>query len=141
MSIKLGLDVFDSPCTKDYRPAQFDPHMSVMVHGTGDYSHCLRNVTELFSFSKCPYSKCSFDGVFQPEVTGSFMVRDQDSENPESVFNELTYRSTKNFPSRPDIFLWPYIFKIPNESDHFSRTKIIIIILVLFSIIIFASII
>lgn len=73
--IKLGEDVFDSPCTKKYRPAQFNPAMNVTVVGTGDYQMCLNNVTQLFSFGNCSYSKCSFDGVFQPSVRGSFMVR------------------------------------------------------------------
>ncbi|XP_031156736.1 ectonucleoside triphosphate diphosphohydrolase 2-like isoform X1 [Sander lucioperca] len=74
ISIKLGEDVFDSPCTKKYRPAQFNPQMSVSVVGTGDYQKCLDNVKEIFSFNNCSYSKCSFDGVFQPNVRGSFMA-------------------------------------------------------------------
>ncbi|XP_076587253.1 ectonucleoside triphosphate diphosphohydrolase 2-like [Chaetodon auriga] len=74
VSIKLGRDVFDSPCTKNYRPAQFDPQMSVSVVGTGDYQSCLDNVKKMFSFDSCSYSKCSFDGVFQPSVRGSFMA-------------------------------------------------------------------
>ncbi|XP_028271043.1 ectonucleoside triphosphate diphosphohydrolase 2-like [Parambassis ranga] len=72
--IKLGEDVFDSPCTKKYRPAQFNPEMDVTVVGTGDYQMCLNNVTKMFSFGNCSYSKCSFDGVFQPSVRGSFMA-------------------------------------------------------------------
>ncbi|XP_070760603.1 ectonucleoside triphosphate diphosphohydrolase 2-like [Enoplosus armatus] len=74
ISIKLGQDVFDSPCTKNYRPAQFNPQMSVSVVGTGDYQSCLDNVKNMFSFENCSYSKCSFDGVFQPSVRGSFMA-------------------------------------------------------------------
>ncbi|XP_032371942.1 ectonucleoside triphosphate diphosphohydrolase 2 isoform X2 [Etheostoma spectabile] len=74
ISIKLGKDVFDSPCTKSYRPAQFNPQMSVSVVGTGDYQKCLDNVKEIFSFDNCSYSKCSFNGVFQPNVRGSFMA-------------------------------------------------------------------
>ncbi|XP_051278289.1 ectonucleoside triphosphate diphosphohydrolase 2 [Dicentrarchus labrax] len=74
MSIKLGEDVFDSPCTKSYRPAKFNPQMSVLVVGTGEYQNCLKNVVEMFSFKDCNYSRCSFDGVFQPPVKGSFMA-------------------------------------------------------------------
>ncbi|XP_044051899.1 ectonucleoside triphosphate diphosphohydrolase 2-like isoform X2 [Siniperca chuatsi] len=74
ISIKLGEDVFDSPCTKNYRPAQFNPQMSVSVVGTGDYQNCLDNIKKMFSFDNCSYSKCSFDGVFQPSVRGSFMA-------------------------------------------------------------------
>lgn len=75
VSVKLG-DVFGSPCTKNYRPAQFNPQMSVTVVGTGDYQTCLDSVKTMFSFSTCSYSKCSFDGVFQPSLRGSFMVRE-----------------------------------------------------------------
>ncbi|KAG7240053.1 hypothetical protein INR49_028056 [Caranx melampygus] len=74
MSIKLGKDVFDSPCTKSFRPPQFDPQMSMTVVGTGDYNSCLSNVKKIFSFDQCHYSKCSFDGVFQPSLRGSFMA-------------------------------------------------------------------
>ncbi|KAE8291627.1 Ectonucleoside triphosphate diphosphohydrolase 2 [Larimichthys crocea] len=74
ISIKLGKDVFDSPCTKNDRPAQFDPQMSVSVMGTGNYQNCLGNVTKMFSFTNCSYSKCSFNGVFQPSVRGNFMA-------------------------------------------------------------------
>ncbi|XP_029961177.1 ectonucleoside triphosphate diphosphohydrolase 2-like [Salarias fasciatus] len=73
-TIKLGEDVFNSPCTKNYRPAKFDPHMNVTVVGMGDYDWCLADVRTMFSFSNCNYSKCSFDGVFQPRVKGSFMA-------------------------------------------------------------------
>ncbi|KAM7018567.1 ectonucleoside triphosphate diphosphohydrolase 2-like [Tautogolabrus adspersus] len=74
MSIRLGPDVFDSPCTKNYRPTQFNPQMSVSVVGTGDYQTCQDNVQKMFSFGNCSFSKCSFDGVFQPSLRGSFMA-------------------------------------------------------------------
>ncbi|KAK2837103.1 hypothetical protein Q5P01_014315 [Channa striata] len=73
-SIKLGKDVFDSPCTKHNRPAQFSPEKSVTLVGTGDYQSCLDNVKKIFNFNDCSYSKCSFNGVFQPSVKGSFMA-------------------------------------------------------------------
>ncbi|XP_042343314.1 ectonucleoside triphosphate diphosphohydrolase 2-like [Plectropomus leopardus] len=73
-SIKLGEDVFDSPCTKMYRPVQFDPQMSLSVVGTGDYRGCRDNLNQMFDFKNCSYSKCSFDGVFQPNVRGSFLA-------------------------------------------------------------------
>ncbi|XP_029366922.1 ectonucleoside triphosphate diphosphohydrolase 2-like [Echeneis naucrates] len=74
MSIKLGEDVFDSPCTKSFRPAQFDPQMSITVQGTGDNHNCFSIVQKIFSFDNCSYSKCSIDGVFQPNVRGNFMA-------------------------------------------------------------------
>ncbi|KAM4745166.1 ectonucleoside triphosphate diphosphohydrolase 2-like [Anableps anableps] len=74
ISIKLGEDVFDSPCAKKYKPAHLDPQRTISVVGTGDYQQCVNNVTEIFNFNNCSYSMCSFDGVFQPRVTGSFMA-------------------------------------------------------------------
>ncbi|XP_034547089.1 ectonucleoside triphosphate diphosphohydrolase 2-like isoform X2 [Notolabrus celidotus] len=73
-TVMLGPDVFDSPCTKGYRPTKFNPLMSVSVVGTGDYQSCLDNVTKMFSFNNCSFSKCSFEGVFQPNLKGSFMA-------------------------------------------------------------------
>ncbi|XP_054876462.1 ectonucleoside triphosphate diphosphohydrolase 2-like [Poeciliopsis prolifica] len=74
ISINLGKDVFDSVCTKKYKPASLDAKRNVTVVGSGNYQQCVNNVTEIFTFSNCSYSMCSFDGVFQPRVTGSFMA-------------------------------------------------------------------
>ncbi|XP_059193874.1 ectonucleoside triphosphate diphosphohydrolase 2-like [Centropristis striata] len=74
ISVKLGKDVFDSPCTKSYRPDRLNPQMSISVVGTGDYQHCLDSIKGMFSFENCSYSKCSFNGVFQPNLRGSFMA-------------------------------------------------------------------
>ncbi|KAM9392223.1 ectonucleoside triphosphate diphosphohydrolase 2-like [Pholidichthys leucotaenia] len=73
-TIQLGKDVFDSPCTAKYRPAQFSRNMNVTIMGTGDYQKCRDNVEKLFSFGDCSYSRCSFDGVFQPSLRGDFMA-------------------------------------------------------------------
>ncbi|KAM4578011.1 ectonucleoside triphosphate diphosphohydrolase 2-like [Fundulus diaphanus] len=74
ISLKLGEEVFDSPCTDKYRPVDLNPQATVTVVGTGHYQQCVNNVTEILSFSNCNYSMCSFDGVFQPRVTGRFMA-------------------------------------------------------------------
>ncbi|KAM6986150.1 ectonucleoside triphosphate diphosphohydrolase 2-like [Aplochiton taeniatus] len=66
--------VFDSPCTADQRPSPYNPKAPLTVHGTGSYEHCLGNVSEIFSFQSCPYTQCSFDTVFQPNVSGNFMA-------------------------------------------------------------------
>ncbi|KAM9322901.1 ectonucleoside triphosphate diphosphohydrolase 2-like [Pholidichthys leucotaenia] len=71
--VKLS-SIFTSPCTAKYKPSSYDPHASLTVHGSGHYEHCLSNVSEIFSFSDCPFSQCSFDQVFQPDITGSFMA-------------------------------------------------------------------
>ncbi|XP_060790955.1 ectonucleoside triphosphate diphosphohydrolase 2 [Neoarius graeffei] len=66
--------VFESPCTKSQRPALYNPETPVIIQGTGDYQHCLGNISEIFSFQNCPFSQCSFDRVFQPNTSGSFMA-------------------------------------------------------------------
>ncbi|XP_040013922.1 ectonucleoside triphosphate diphosphohydrolase 2 [Xiphias gladius] len=65
--------IFNSPCTTKYKPSE-NPRSSLIIQGSGHYEHCLGNVSEIFSFDSCPYSQCSFDKVFQPNVTGSFMA-------------------------------------------------------------------
>ncbi|XP_048857067.1 ectonucleoside triphosphate diphosphohydrolase 2-like [Brienomyrus brachyistius] len=72
-SVNLG-DVFDSPCTVKDKPQAYNPYRRVMVQGLGEYQHCLANVSNILSFSECRFSKCSFDGIFQPNVTGSYMA-------------------------------------------------------------------
>ncbi|XP_068430993.1 ectonucleoside triphosphate diphosphohydrolase 2 [Clinocottus analis] len=72
-TLKLN-SVFNSPCTAQYKPSSYDSQASLTIQGSGHYEHCLSNVSELFSFERCPYSQCSFDEVFQPNVTGSFMA-------------------------------------------------------------------
>uniref|UniRef100_A0A4W5PEF5 Ectonucleoside triphosphate diphosphohydrolase 2 n=1 Tax=Hucho hucho TaxID=62062 RepID=A0A4W5PEF5_9TELE len=73
VSMKLDM-VFDSPCTADQKPTPYSPQDPLTVIGTGHYQHCLGNMSKIFSFDRCSFSKCSFDGVFQPNVTGSFMA-------------------------------------------------------------------
>lgn len=74
-TITLKLDsIFNSPCTTENKPASYNPQASLTVQGSGHYEHCVGNVSEIFSFNSCPYSQCSFDKVFQPNVTGSFMA-------------------------------------------------------------------
>ncbi|XP_058473849.1 ectonucleoside triphosphate diphosphohydrolase 2 isoform X2 [Solea solea] len=67
--------VFTSPCTTQYQPSSFSRrHSSVTVTGSGRYELCEANVSQIFSFDNCPFSQCSFDRVFQPNVRGSFMM-------------------------------------------------------------------
>ncbi|XP_077096945.1 ectonucleoside triphosphate diphosphohydrolase 2-like isoform X2 [Siphateles boraxobius] len=70
-SMKLGT-VFDTPCNKRQTPYKSDDNLQ--IKGTGNYNQCMGNVSGLFSFDHCSYSKCSFDGVFQPNITGNFMA-------------------------------------------------------------------
>lgn len=73
-TVKLD-SVFNSPCTAEYKPSSYDSEASVTLQGSGHYEHCLGHVSEIFSFGSCPFSQCSFDKVFQPNLTGGFMVR------------------------------------------------------------------
>ncbi|NP_001004643.1 ectonucleoside triphosphate diphosphohydrolase 2a.1 [Danio rerio] len=70
-SIKLS-SVFGTPCVE--KQTSYNPDGELQIKGTGNYNQCLGNVSQLFSFSSCSYSKCSFDGVFQPNITGNFMA-------------------------------------------------------------------
>lgn len=71
----LKLDsIFNSPCTTESKPDSYIPQASLTVQGSGHYEHCVGNVSEIFDFNSCPYSQCSFDKVYQPNVTGSFMA-------------------------------------------------------------------
>ncbi|XP_070780606.1 ectonucleoside triphosphate diphosphohydrolase 2 isoform X1 [Enoplosus armatus] len=72
-TLKLN-SIFNSPCTEKYKPSSYDSEASLTAQGSGHYEHCLGNVSEIFSFDSCPFSQCSFDEVFQPNVTGSFMA-------------------------------------------------------------------
>ncbi|XP_075935777.1 ectonucleoside triphosphate diphosphohydrolase 2 [Anarhichas minor] len=71
--LKLN-SIFNSPCTAKYKPSSYDSQASLTIQGSGHYEHCLSNVSEIFSFDGCPFSQCSFDKVFQPNVTGGFMA-------------------------------------------------------------------
>ncbi|KAG9354492.1 hypothetical protein JZ751_001202 [Albula glossodonta] len=66
--------IFDSPCNKEKKPKSYNPDAPLTILGTGNYQHCQGNVSQLFSFTSCSFSKCSFDGVFQPAVSGNFMA-------------------------------------------------------------------
>ncbi|XP_076845030.1 ectonucleoside triphosphate diphosphohydrolase 2 isoform X2 [Brachyhypopomus gauderio] len=66
--------VFDSPCTQALQPTAYHPQASVSLQGQGHYQYCLGNVSQIFSFQECPFSQCSFDRVFQPNISGNFMA-------------------------------------------------------------------
>lgn len=73
-SVILGKDVFNTPCTQKYKLPNIDLQKNVTLVGTGNYTLCLDSVQKMFSFENCSYSKCSFNGVFQPAASGKFMV-------------------------------------------------------------------
>ncbi|XP_069097556.1 ectonucleoside triphosphate diphosphohydrolase 2 isoform X1 [Pleurodeles waltl] len=73
-TISLGKNVYDSPCTADEKPNPFDPNTRITMSGTGLPGECRIYVDSLFNFGDCKFASCSFDGVFQPEVTGNFIA-------------------------------------------------------------------
>uniref|UniRef100_H3CHH8 Ectonucleoside triphosphate diphosphohydrolase 2 n=1 Tax=Tetraodon nigroviridis TaxID=99883 RepID=H3CHH8_TETNG len=72
-TIKMN-SVFNSPCSEKYKAPNDTSQSSLTISGGGDYPHCVGNLSEIFSFDGCRFSQCSFDNVFQPNVTGSFVA-------------------------------------------------------------------
>ncbi|XP_041590480.1 ectonucleoside triphosphate diphosphohydrolase 3 [Vulpes lagopus] len=67
--------IFDSLCTADLRPENYDPDDIITFEGTGDPSLCREKVASLFDFEAChDQEACSFDGVYQPKVKGAFVA-------------------------------------------------------------------
>ncbi|XP_077707641.1 ectonucleoside triphosphate diphosphohydrolase 2 isoform X1 [Canis aureus] len=66
-------DVYESPCTAAQRPQTFTGSTRVNLSGTSDPALCRGLILELFNFSSCHFSQCSFNGIFQPPVAGNFI--------------------------------------------------------------------
>ncbi|XP_034414226.1 ectonucleoside triphosphate diphosphohydrolase 1 isoform X1 [Cyclopterus lumpus] len=62
--------LYDSPCVSDRKP-QGAPETFDHT-GTGNFQECQEVVKKVFNFTKCKYSQCSFNGVFQPILQGPF---------------------------------------------------------------------
>lgn len=67
-------EVYQSPCTMGQRPQAFNGSAIVSLSGTSNAALCRDLVSRLFNISSCPFSQCSFNGVFQPPVAGSFIA-------------------------------------------------------------------
>ncbi|XP_074967891.1 ectonucleoside triphosphate diphosphohydrolase 2 [Phalacrocorax aristotelis] len=65
--------IYDSPCTEKERPS-LALNTTITVVGTGNGSLCSLHVSKLFDFTTCSFSRCSFNGIFQPEVSGNFIA-------------------------------------------------------------------
>ncbi|XP_072559657.1 ectonucleoside triphosphate diphosphohydrolase 1 isoform X1 [Paramormyrops kingsleyae] len=61
-------DVYDSPCVSK----QGTPTGTFIHQGAGNWSLCHQHVQGLFNFSQCAKRSCSFNGVFQPPLQGTF---------------------------------------------------------------------
>ncbi|XP_063291239.1 ectonucleoside triphosphate diphosphohydrolase 1 isoform X1 [Pelobates fuscus] len=63
-------ELYSSPCVSEY--STLDGPINFEIKGTGNYHLCKANVQSIFNRTHCPYSQCSFNGVFQPVVQGRF---------------------------------------------------------------------
>lgn len=61
-------DVFNTPCTT----APTATAKNFFHMGVGNWSECQNSIKKVFNTSNCSYSRCSFNGVFQPSVYGNF---------------------------------------------------------------------
>ncbi|XP_076981684.1 ectonucleoside triphosphate diphosphohydrolase 1 isoform X2 [Tamandua tetradactyla] len=63
-------DLYSNPCTK-----RFEKTLSFkqfQIQGTGNYQQCQQSILGIFDTSDCPYSQCSFNGIFLPPLHGKF---------------------------------------------------------------------
>ncbi|XP_037660433.1 ectonucleoside triphosphate diphosphohydrolase 1 isoform X2 [Choloepus didactylus] len=65
-------DLYNNPCTK-----RFEKTLSFkqfQIQGTGNYQQCQQSILGIFNTSDCPYSQCSFNGIFLPPIRGKFQA-------------------------------------------------------------------
>ncbi|XP_015279493.1 PREDICTED: ectonucleoside triphosphate diphosphohydrolase 1 [Gekko japonicus] len=63
-------DLLTNPCTAGSLPSL--PFSQIEIEGTGHYENCQASTQRIFNLTHCPYSKCSFNGIFLPPVQGEF---------------------------------------------------------------------
>ncbi|KAI6066349.1 Ectonucleoside triphosphate diphosphohydrolase 1 isoform X1 [Aix galericulata] len=63
-------DLFKNPCTSVGKK-EF-PFSQLYVMGEGNYEKCRRSIQNLFNKTSCPYSSCSFNGIYLPPLQGDF---------------------------------------------------------------------
>lgn len=67
------VDVFEAPCTSDSKPSHVDRNMTFIFEGKSDDTLCHQTVQKLFNLSNvCPKPPCTFNGVYQPNVYGTY---------------------------------------------------------------------
>lgn len=65
--------VFESPCVHTTVPPDLTQNLT--VEGTGNPRACILAIQDLFNFSSCEgRENCTFNGVYQPPVQGTFYV-------------------------------------------------------------------
>ncbi|KAJ3607422.1 hypothetical protein NHX12_024473 [Muraenolepis orangiensis] len=63
-------DLYNTPCLADLAPRT--PPTNFTLLGTGNFQGCQELIKSIFNFTQCRYSRCSFNGVYQPQLQGSF---------------------------------------------------------------------
>uniref|UniRef100_A0A4W5LXI0 Ectonucleoside triphosphate diphosphohydrolase 1 n=1 Tax=Hucho hucho TaxID=62062 RepID=A0A4W5LXI0_9TELE len=64
--------VYSSPCVMAGKPLVSRDSFNHI--GVGNASLCQEVVRRIFNFSSCSFSRCSFNGVYQPPLQGPFGV-------------------------------------------------------------------
>ncbi|KAH0623853.1 hypothetical protein JD844_007022 [Phrynosoma platyrhinos] len=67
-------DLRTNPCTASSFKAPL--YSTLHIVGTGNYEMCLKSIENIFNIVGCPYSSCSFNGTFLPQVSGEFGLLD-----------------------------------------------------------------
>ncbi|KAF7667142.1 hypothetical protein LDENG_00077010 [Lucifuga dentata] len=62
--------LYDSPCVSDRKPPAAPATFTLT--GKGNFLQCQEAVKHVFNFTHCKYSRCSFNGIFQPLLQGPF---------------------------------------------------------------------
>ncbi|NXK95041.1 ENTP1 diphosphohydrolase, partial [Formicarius rufipectus] len=61
---------FKNPCISDKKKQL--PFSQLDIKGEGNYQKCRENIQKLFNKTNCPYSSCSFNGIYLPPLQGDF---------------------------------------------------------------------
>ncbi|TSK34845.1 Ectonucleoside triphosphate diphosphohydrolase 3 [Bagarius yarrelli] len=70
-----GEEIFGSECTKHSAPPRYTPESTFVFVGMSDPGRCKNVVKRIFDLRSCEGKQnCSFNGVYQPPVTGDFMA-------------------------------------------------------------------
>ncbi|XP_067248699.1 ectonucleoside triphosphate diphosphohydrolase 3 [Chanodichthys erythropterus] len=71
----LAEDIFGSECTKKEVPSRYSPKRNITFFGQSNPEQCKALVRSIFDLTSCQGAEnCSFDGVYQPPLSGDFMA-------------------------------------------------------------------
>ncbi|XP_048414762.1 ectonucleoside triphosphate diphosphohydrolase 2-like [Stegostoma tigrinum] len=66
--------IYNSSCTASEKPQDYSPEKTITFSGSSQTDQCYEFVDSIFNFSSCNHSRCAFNNVYQPEVTGDFLA-------------------------------------------------------------------